>query len=338
MDTPIIESKFVRWACALCGLALTAISVSLTAAFGASISTNTAFAVGIISFLVGVSPTILLSLHYYAPHSTLIKYARNAGLALMCVAVPFDVITNASTSAVDRTRDLTQAKFETVNSVLIEKQIKATTADVATWKQNVEDLKTRNAWAASATFDAKRAEVEKLEALAKAEGSKARGGCGKLCRQYEAQAAAERAKLPVLEQRKDYTARIEAAERKLASLRAQLKATPPKVSAANEQNRRLASIVTASSTPSSIVMFIVDNIVSIIVGLLITMFGMFFTTVGFLSSQKLTDLVHGKSAPEPLSRSTAVTPLQPAPVARETRSAIEIVRLSDLMTSNRVAV
>jgi len=329
---PIIESRFLRWACGLCGLALTAISVSLTATFGASISTNTALAVGIVSFLVGISPAILLSINPYAQQSNLIKWTRNAGIALLSIGVPFDVITNASTSAVDRTRDLSQATFQTASFSNVEKQIVATRKDIETWKANVADLKTKHSWAASATYDAKRVEVERLEQLAQAEGSKGRGGCGRLCRQYEAQAAAERAKLPALESKKDYTTRIAAAERKLANLLAERKATPPKVSSANEQNRRLASIFTAQEKPSAIVMFVVDNIVSIFVGLLITGFGMLFTTIGFLSGRGLDEIIGGTTTHAITAPAVARETTPPRPVPNQ--ATVSITTIADLIRDN----
>lgn len=101
---------------------------------------------------------------------------------------------------------LQDARYEGISSTA-----KENASNVAMWKQQLADLTTQNAWAATVSADGLRKEVESLKNSRDSEAKIKR--CGSKCRAIEDKIAEVSGKIAVAEQREDLTKRIEATQR-----------------------------------------------------------------------------------------------------------------------------
>jgi hypothetical protein len=120
-------------------------------------------------------------------------------------------------------------------------------AELALWREQEAKLMAEAPWAATVTATALRDAITRADKLAADEAS--RGGCGPLCRGYEAEGQKLRSQLAAVERKEDIEAKIAATQRLIEKARTKLAASDIKPVAVSSQANFLGGLFTASLAP-----------------------------------------------------------------------------------------
>jgi hypothetical protein len=279
----MLESKFLTRICQIAGVVLAITSVLLTAQFGLSISFGMMAALAVVSFMASYLPAVMVEV-YESGRSWLVW----PGLLVCALVTVIDVTTNASTTGVHKSSDVTQAhvqqtKYEDNRANVAELQNK-----LKFLEERQKQLEGHAGWSGAKPAAAYAGEIEATRLAMEQEAK--RGGCGPKC-------LAIRQKLAELEANQAVAAEHEKNARMLSATVEALKKTRDQAatvargeSAVETQNLRLASLFTFSRSPSDDAQHWTDQILMVAIGLVITLASQFFNILGFVGPRSASAL------------------------------------------------
>src|SRR5690606_5761655 len=137
----MLESKFLNHLCKIAGVGLAITSLILTAQFGASISVGMMFALAVISIMASYLPAIMVEVYESGR-----RWPLWFGIPVALLVTVVDVTTNASTTGVYRTTDVTQATVQQTRYEDKRDAVASAKEEVALVTKLIDDLKAQNPW------------------------------------------------------------------------------------------------------------------------------------------------------------------------------------------------
>ena len=290
----MLESKFLNHLCKIAGVGLAITSLILTAQFGASISVGMMFALAVISIMASYLPAIMVEVYESGR-----RWPLWFGIPVALLVTVVDVTTNASTTGVYRTTDVTQATVQQTRYEDKRDAVASAKEEVALFTKLIDDLKAQNPWATSVSADGLRGEIPALEEAIRQEAN--RGGCGPKCLALKQQMADLQNRIGIAERLDEHTKRLEAARRGLEKAIAQSETTQQGESSVATQNFRLASLVTLSRDPSDDARHWTDMLLMAFLGMVVTFSSQFFNALGFVGPRSGARLRERFAAPQKLA-------------------------------------
>lgn len=146
--------------------------------------------------------------------------------------------------------------------------------------QQLADLSSQHAWAATVSADGLRTQSKNLEASIASEAK--RGGCGRICRGLQDQLVEVSNKIAVAEQRDDLTKRIEATKAVLAKARTELAGTDAGISATANQSTLYAKLISwnLASDPDAAMVTVANEGTGIATAIILAVIAAALTLVG----------------------------------------------------------
>jgi hypothetical protein len=271
----MLESPFLTRICQIAGVVLAITSVLLTAQFGLSISLGMMAALAVVSFMASYLPAVMVEVYESGR-----RWLLYPGLVVAVLVTAIDVTTNASTTGVHKSSDVTQARVQTVKYTDTRDAVASAKDEVALFSKLIADLKEHNPWATSVSAEGLRGQIPALEEAIRQEAR--RGGCGPKCLALQKELAGLQERIGIAEKLDEHTRKLEAAKRGLERAIAGAAATRQGESAVETQNVRLASLFTLSRQPSEDAQHWTDQWLMVAIGLVITLASQFFNILGFV--------------------------------------------------------
>jgi len=287
------------------GLGLTIVSAALTGLFGLTMASNYVLAVLLALGLIGATIASAYVWPFVADAWRSRSYVA-AGLltAFGVLVTTTDATTNFGSLSWQRGGNISDAKVSEIKYDDSRAKVTENRANLELWKGHLAKLEGENAWIATVTADALRANLAASDEAIRQESK--RGGCGPKCLKLKETKAELEKNIALAEQKADLTKKIEATQALVDKYREE-SATVEKVeSGAQLQNVALASMFTISLDPSEAAQHWTDKGVTWLVALFLTFGAMGCNFIGWNGS------VTGGKASAP--RSVAMT---------ETRAKIE---------------
>jgi hypothetical protein len=275
----MLETPFLKRMCQIAGVVLAITSLWLTAMFGLSISWGMMLALAVISFMASYLPAILVELSESGKHRWLVF----AGMAVAVFVTAIDVTTNASTTGVHKSSDVTQATVQQAKYEDRRDAVATAKDEVALFKRLIDDLKAQNPWATSVSADGLKGQLPAIEEAVLQESK--RGGCGPKCLALKEKLADVQKQIGVAEKLDDHTKKLEAANRGLGKAVAEASVSKQGESAVETQNLRLASLFTLSREPSEAAQHWTDQWLMVAIGAVITFASQFFNILGWVGDR-----------------------------------------------------
>jgi hypothetical protein len=231
------------------GLVLTVVSAALTGLFGLTMASNIVMQVVI---AVGLMCATVASAYVW-PFVAEAFQARRRATA--CVLAAFgmlvtgtDLTTNFGSIAWQRSLDVTEAKVSQTKWSDARDNVTEGKTNLELWRKRLETLEAQNAWSATVTADALRAQLAGANLAIDLEAK--RGGCKAKCLERTKERDDIASKIAIAEETGQLRKQIAATKAVLAQHREQSANTEKKESAAEMQNVSLASVFTLSLEPT----------------------------------------------------------------------------------------
>ena len=177
-----------------------------------------------------------------------------------------------------RATNIEKASIQNVRYDVAQDAMADTKSSLAMWEKRLADLETANAWSATVTADALRAQLETAKLAVEQEAK--RGGCGTRCLAKTRERDDLAARISIAEERSDLTRKIEATRNVLAKTRDQAVAADKGESIALNQSQLFATAATMSLAPAPAAVQWASLTIGAYVGLLSTMLGALFNWLG----------------------------------------------------------
>lgn len=224
------------------------------------------FAAAGMSFAVGLKMTVLHALFLavlsfvtaFLPEAAYTQWHEGKKGVAICLAVlavplfPIEFVQHAAYTAGIRGHDLATTKVQNVKYDGAQEAVAEAKATLTMFTRRLADLETKAAWAASATADGLRANLDAAQTAIDIEA--ARGGCKDKCLALKKERASLEERIKVLEARDDYTAKITAAKNVIAKARDKADVVEHKSSQTEHMNAFLSKAVAifgqGTTTPS----------------------------------------------------------------------------------------
>lgn len=326
MDTLAPFRQYFRYA----ALACTVASAGLTAWFGINQSPYLILAVLVALFLVACS----IASDYINLFLVDAWRKRDWGTAALIgvgAAFVFSLNLMSNLGSVGWQKEVTSTTARVHNTKVddIRDGIASNEAALKSARAQLATLNRQNGWAASASATAMRQQLAEYQAAADRESKRVR--CGQICEDWKEKAMELIAKISTIEQRDDLSKRIAAAERAIATAKAKYETKERVVDAGSTQAAFFASITQATLKPSADAQTWTSRGIAGWLALGLCIAPILFGLLGWREAV-------GAELPAPRSTASvpSVTPLKP--VSRATHSAVEIVRLRDMITPQQVAI
>jgi hypothetical protein len=231
------------------GVVLTVVSAALTGLFGITMSSNWLLAILIAVGLMCATVCSAYAWPFVADYARRRSYVTAGVAGLFAVLSTFaDLTTNFGSIAWQRGTNIEEATVSAVKYDDSRAKVEENRANLELWKNHLAKLEGENAWIATVTADALRANLEAADEAIRQESK--RGGCGPKCLKLKETKAELEKNIALAEQKADLTTKIEATQKLVDKYREE-SATVVKVdSAAQKQNVSLASMFTLSLDPT----------------------------------------------------------------------------------------
>lgn len=298
----MLESKYLNILCKVAGVGLAITSLILTATFGATISWGMMFALGVVSIMASYLPAIMIEVYESGRRWMIIP---GAIVALLVTVI--DITTNASTTGVYKTADVTQATVQQAKYTDRRDAVASAKEEVALFSKLIADLKEENPWATTVSADGLKGQLPALEEAIRQEAN--RGGCGPKCLSLKEQLADVQKRIGIAEKLDEHTRKLEAARRGLENAIAEASTSEQGESAVQTQNLRLASLLTLSREPSADAVHWTDQWLMVVIGIVVTFASQFFNALGFVGERSGARFKERFAAPEkPIAPPVPVVP------------------------------
>jgi len=223
------------------GLATLVCAAAMSFAFGMEISLKHALFLMCLTAIAAFLPE--------AAYSQWIEGRRAVSIVLALVAVPTMMIefyTHAGYTAGLRGSNIETAMVQNTKYDSRQDSVKESKTDLSMWSKRLADLEAQNAWAATVTAEALRAQIANANLAIDLEAK--RGGCKSLCLARTKERDDIASKIAIAEERSELTRKIESTRRVVDGAREVAAKTEHKSSAVDHQNRFLAKSVAMVST------------------------------------------------------------------------------------------
>jgi hypothetical protein len=231
------------------GLVLTVVSAALTGLFGITMSSNWLLAVLIAVGLMCATVCSAYAWPFVADYARRRSYvAAGIGAVFACLSTFADLTTNFGSIAWQRGANIEEANVSTVKYDDSRAKVIENRANLELWKGHLAKLEGENAWIATVTADALRANLDSADEAIRQESK--RGGCGPKCLKLKETKAELEKNIALAEQKADLTTKIAATQALVDKYRDESSQVVKVDSAAQKQNISLASMFTLSLDPT----------------------------------------------------------------------------------------
>ena len=214
------------------GLISLAAAAAMSFDFGFGVSIKHALFLAILSVVAAFGPM--------AAEMLFSKGRKGPAIATAMICVPLlgiEFYSHAGYTAGLRGSNIETATVQNTRWTGAQENVAEDKTDLARWTKRLEELEGANAWAATVTADALRAQLTSANLAIELESK--RGGCKALCLARTKERDDISSKIAIAEERSDLTKKIEATKRVLASAREKANTTEHKSSAVAHQNESL---------------------------------------------------------------------------------------------------
>jgi hypothetical protein len=218
------------------GLATLVCAAAMSFAFGVEISLKHALFLACLTVIAAFLPE--------AAYSQWVEGRKIVAVVLAMVAVPtllIEFYSHAGYTAGLRGSNIETALVQNTKYDARQDSVKESKTDLAMWSKRLADLESQNAWAATVTADALRAQLASANLAIDLEAK--RGGCKTLCLARTKERDDISSKIAIAEERGELTRKIEATRRVVDGARDVAAKTEHKSSAVEHQNKFLAKSV-----------------------------------------------------------------------------------------------
>jgi len=236
-----LDSTGLMWA--RVGLVVLIVAAAMSWGFGAEVSWKHAAFLACLTFVAAFGPE--------AAHRAFTTGKKTAGVIIALVCAPLLLIefySHAGYTAGLRGHNIETANVQNVRYDQRQDDVKEGKASLALWEKRLTELEAANAWSATVTADALRAQLASANLAIEQEAAK--GGCKARCLARTKERDDLAARIAIAEERATLTSQIEATKRVLAKARDTAAVTEHKSSPVVHQNQFLAKAVTLVSTGS----------------------------------------------------------------------------------------
>lgn len=298
MDTLAPLRRYFRWA----AIGATVMSALLTFQFGWQSSPYIALAIPCALFLVLCS----VASDYIGLFLREAWARRDYGTAALLAGgtafvFSLNLMSNLGSVGYQRDTASTVARVHNAKHDDARDEVKEGKASLEMWSKRLADLEAANAWAATVSADALRAQAAAEER---------RGGCGPRCLDIKR-------RLAIAEETTDLRSKIEATRRIVSNARDKAATKTAVVSAPDAQARFFASMVTVDLNPSTDAMSWTDRGMASWLALGLCFAPIVFASIGWpVTRQTVAD--EPKPAPAPATQTPAPQPTQTRIILDET--------------------
>ena len=225
------------------GLATLACAAAMSFAFGIEISLKHALFLMCLTAIAAFLPE--------AAYSQWLEGRKIVAVVLAMVSVPtllIEFYSHAGYTAGLRGSNSETALVQNTKYDSRQDSVKESRTDLTMWTKRLSDLEAQNAWSATVTADALRAQLTSANLAIDLEAK--RGGCKSLCLARTKERDDINTKIAIAEERSELTRKIEATRRVVDGARDVAAKTEHKSSAVDHQNRFLAKSVAMVSAGS----------------------------------------------------------------------------------------
>lgn len=235
-----LEPAGKAWARA--GVVVLIVAAAMSFDFGFAVSWKHAVFLACLSFFAAFGPEAA-----YKAWADDKRYGAAAAIALVCVPLlAIEFYSHAGYTAGLRGHNLETAKFANVKADEVQEAANEEKINLDTWRKQLAELTTANAWAATVKADGLRAELVTLNERIDLEKKGQRGrkaGCGRECESLQNQRNDLERRIAIVEKQEDLSKRIEATQRILDGKRTAALKVEHVSSAVAHQNEFLAKAV-----------------------------------------------------------------------------------------------
>jgi hypothetical protein len=225
------------------GVVVLIVAAAMSWGFGSEVSWKHASFLAALTFVAAFGPD--------AAHRAWHKGRPIVACSLMvgCAGLLWiEFYTHAGYTAGLRGYNIETASVQNVRYDQRQDDVREGKASLALWEKRLTDLETANAWSATVTAEALRAQLASANLAIEQEAAK--GGCKARCLARTKERDDLAARIAIAEERATLTSQIEATKRLLAKARDTAAVTEHKSSAVVHQNQFLAKAITLVSTGS----------------------------------------------------------------------------------------
>lgn len=219
------------------GVVVLVVAAAMSWSFGAEVSWKHGAFLAALSFVAAFGPEAA----YKAWQEG--KFGSAIAIALFCAPLlGIEFYSHAGYTAGLRGHNIETTAVQNVKYDARQDEVKEGKASLALWEKRLADLEAQNAWSASVTAEALRAQLASANLAIEQEA--ARGGCKAKCLARTKERDDLAAKIAIAEEKSDLTKRIEATKAVLSKARDVAAVTEHKSSPVVHQNQFLAKAVT----------------------------------------------------------------------------------------------
>ena len=223
------------------GVIVLCVAAAMSWGFGAEVSWKHAAFLACLTFVAAFGPE--------AAHRAFTDGRRTAGIVIALICAPLLAIefySHAGYTAGLRGHNIETTNVQNVRYDQRQDDVKEGKASLVLWEKRLADLEAANAWSATVTAEALRAQLASANLAIEQEA--ARGGCKARCLARTKERDELASKIAIAEEKSELTGKIEATKRVLAKARDTAAVTEHKSSPVVHQNAFLAKAVTLVST------------------------------------------------------------------------------------------
>lgn len=218
------------------GVVVLIVAAAMSWSFGAEVSIKHAAFLACLTFVAAFGPEAA----YKAWQEG--KYGSGIAIALICAPLlAIEFYSHAGYTAGLRGSNIETTGVANVRYDQRQDEVKEGKASLILWEKRLAELEAANAWSATVTADALRAQLASANLAIEQEA--ARGGCKAKCLARTKERDELAARIAIAEEKSELTKKIEATKKVLASAREKAIATEHKSSAVVHQNQFLAKAV-----------------------------------------------------------------------------------------------
>ena len=280
-DTLAPFRRNARYAAMICTIA----SAGLTFWFGLNQSPYFLLALLCAGFLVAcsiMSDYVVLFIVDAFNGRNWVRFGMVCAGALLVMTL--NLISNLGAVGWQRDSVLSAAKVQNTRYDARQDEVKESKASLAMWEKRLKDLEAANAWAATVTAEALRAQLASANLAIEQEA--ARGGCKAKCLARTKERDELAARIALAEERADLTAKIEGTKRTLAKVREKADTVDRQVSAPASQAGFFASLIKADLTPSEDAQTWTDRAIAGLLAVGMVFAPMLFSLIGWRSDDR----------------------------------------------------
>jgi len=234
-----LDATGLMWA--RIGVIVLIVAAAMSWGFGAEVSWKHAAFLACLTFVAAFGPE--------AAHRAFTDGRKTAGIVIALICAPLLAIefySHAGYTAGLRGHNIETTNVQNVRYDQRQDDVREGKASLVLWEKRLADLEAANAWSATVTAEALRAQLASANLAIEQEA--ARGGCKAKCLARTKERDELASKIAIAEEKSELTGKIEATKRVLAKARDTAAVTEHKSSPVVHQNAFLAKAVTLVST------------------------------------------------------------------------------------------